>query len=134
MVRCSAELYPFAITAAAVKWRQGENGKETEMRRSGVLAMAALVAALIASEPAAAAEGHAKKGGIYPWYRYGYNFPPPYGATPPTTEYLVAGRSVATGPVYEHAYKAYCAYGYDYPFGCPDAASWYRWGAWGEVW
>lgn len=73
------------------------------MRRSGVLiATAALVAALIASESGAAAEGHAKKGGIYPWYRYGYNFPPRYVATPPTTEYLVTGRSVATGPVYEH--------------------------------
>jgi hypothetical protein len=29
----------------------------------------------------------------------------------------VTGRSVATGPVY--GYKFYCAYGYDYPFGCP---------------
>jgi hypothetical protein len=97
-----------------------KNGRETEMRRSGILiATAALVAALVASESAAAAEGHAKSGGIYPWYRYGYNFPYPYGATPPTTEYVVTGRSVTTAPVYEPEYKAYCAYGYDYPFGCP---------------
>jgi hypothetical protein len=70
------------------------------MRLSGVLiATAALIAALVASEPAPAAAGHAKSGGIYPWYRYGYNFPPPYGATPPPAypAYLVTGRSVATG-------------------------------------
>ena len=94
------------------------------MRRSGLsIAAAALVAALAASESAAAAEVHATYGGIYPWYRYGFNFPYPYGATPPPAEYLVTGRSVATGPV-NLPYLAYCAYGYDYPFGCPYVG-WY---------
>jgi hypothetical protein len=94
----------------------GGSEEETEMKLSGVLiATAAFCAALAASEPAAA--GHAKLGGIYPWYRYGFNFPPPYGATAPTTGYPVTGRSVAAALVFVP--KAYCAYGYDYPFGCP---------------
>jgi hypothetical protein len=90
------------------------------MRRSGVLiATAALSAALVANESAEVA----KTGGIYPWYRYGYGFPPPYEAEPPAFGYIVTGRSVATGPFYNYSpvygYKVYCAYGYDYPFGCP---------------
>jgi hypothetical protein len=94
------------------------------MTRSGTLiATAALVAALFANESAAVAAGHANSGGIYPWYRYGYDFPPPYGAEPPAPSYIVTGRSVAAGPVYSYnpvyGYKVYCAYGYNYPFGCP---------------
>jgi hypothetical protein len=88
------------------------------MRRLGILiATAALAVTAAASESAAA--GHGKLGGIYPWYRYGFNFPPPYRATPPALEYILTGRSVAAVPAYVYEYKAYCAYGYDYPFGCP---------------
>jgi len=88
------------------------------MRLSGILIVtAALTAALFAGGSAGTAAELAYTGGIYPWYRYGYNFPPPYGAIPPTAEYLVTGRSVAAGPGY--GYRLYCAYGYNYPFGCP---------------
>src|SRR5262245_48667616 len=107
----------FAIPAG---WSNGidENEKETEMRRLSILiATAAFAVTAAASESAAA--GHGKLSGIYPWYRYGFNFPPPYRATPPATEYPVTGRSVAAVPAYVYEYKAYCAYGYDYPFGCP---------------
>ncbi len=88
------------------------------MTRWGILiATAALAAALVASYPAGALAGDAHHGGIYPWYRYGYYVPYPYGLAAATTAHIVIGRSVATAPALP--YKLYCAYGYDYPFGCP---------------
>lgn len=94
------------------------------MKLPGVLVITtALAAALAASGPEVAVAGGAHNGGIYPWYRYGYSVPYPYGLAPSATVHVVTGRSVATAPVLP--YHLYCAYGYDYPFGCPYWPYWY---------
>jgi hypothetical protein len=97
------------------------------MKLPGVLVITtALAAALAASGPeVAVAGGGAHNGGIYPWYRYGYSVPYPYGLAPSATVHVVTGRSVATAPVPVLPYHLYCAYGYDYPFGCPYWPYWY---------
>ena len=41
---------------------------------------ATIAAVLVASETAPALAGGKHNDGVYPWYRYGYDFPPPLGA------------------------------------------------------